>query len=78
MQPEKCSYLRAMIYAAICHYWDAVSPGIDGTRIKSMDPRHKDVGEIMAKYGKIDTRNWSREWRPMWNVIIEEIKNVDN
>jgi hypothetical protein len=56
MQPEKRSYLRAMIYAAICHYWDAVSPDIDGSRIKSMDPKHKDVVEIMAKYGKkIDT-----------------------
>lgn len=79
MQPEKRSYLRAMIYTAICHYWDAVSPGIDGTRIKSMSPQHKYVVEIMAKYGKkIDPRNWSREWRPMRNPIIEEIKAIDN
>jgi len=79
MKPEKRSFLRAMIYAAICHYWDAVSPGIDGTKIKSMDPKHKEVAELMAKHGKsIDTRNWSREWRPMWNLIIEEIKSIDN
>ena len=79
MKPEKRSHLRAMTYAAICHYWDAVSPGIDGTKIKSMEPVHKDVAVIMAKHGKnIDTRNWSREWRPMWNVIIEEIKSIDN
>lgn len=79
MKPEKRSFLRAMIYAAICHYWDAVSPGIDGTKIKSMDPKHKEVAELMAKHGKsIDTRNWSREWRPIWTLIIEEIRSIDN
>ena len=79
MKPEKRSHLRAMIYCAICHYWDAVSPCIEGSKIKSMDPDHKAVGEIMAKHGKpICTRRWALEWRPMWNLIIEEIKSIDN
>jgi hypothetical protein len=79
MKPEKRSHLRAMIYCAICHYWDAISPCIEGSKIKSMDADHKAVKEIMEGRDKtICTRRWALEWRPMWNLIIEEIRSIDN
>lgn len=79
MAPEKKSKIRDLIYCAICHYWEAISPAIQGGTPGSMSARAEDVGKMMASRGnRIETRYWSRTWRPLWLLIINEIRTVDD
>ena len=79
MRANKRGHLAAFVYCAVCHYWDAVSPTLDGGPMRSMNADHKAVKEVMDKYQKpIITRRWQGEWKPLWDLIISEIKKVDN
>lgn len=82
MAPEKRAHLRSIIYCAICQYRESISPAIEGGTPSGTDLTRGEVAEVgriaAAKYGqRIDTRNWSTEYKPMWNLIINEIKVLD-
>lgn len=78
MAPERKGKVRDLIYCALCHYHEAISPCFDGGRARSMDPDLKQLRALMTGRGQnIETRYWSREWRPVWALIIEKIQDVD-
>jgi len=79
MAPEKKSKIRDLIYCAICHYWEAISPAIQGGTPGSMSARADDVGKMMASRGnRIETHRYSRDYGPVWQLIINEIRIVDD
>lgn len=79
MAPEKKAKVRDLIYCALCHYWQAISPAIEGGTPGSMEPGRGELERMMAGRGnRIETRYWSRTWRPLWLLIIDEIRTVDD
>lgn len=79
MAPEKKAKVRDLIYCAICHYWEAISPAIQGGTPGSMMARAEDVGKLMASRGnRIETHRYSRDYGPVWQLIINEIRAVDD
>ena len=76
---SKKEYLEPLVYCALSHYWNAISPALDGSAIGSMNADYKFVHEIMDKFNKpIITRRWQGEWKGVWDMIINEIRKVDN
>ncbi len=79
LPPERRAKLAGLIRCALSHYHAAISPGIEGGTPRSMDPKPADVGRLMAQLDqRIETRNWSREYRPMWRVVIKEVQSIDS
>lgn len=77
MPEEHKAVIGKLCQSAIAHYWECVSPAIEGGLISSTDLSKGQVKELGNKL-EIDTRNWSRDYRPLWRIIIEEIRKADN
>ncbi len=78
LKPERRSRLYDLSYCALCHYFEAISPSIDGQTPRSMAPKAAEVGKLMKSRGNaIETRYWSKEWRPLWMLIIDEVRAID-
>ena len=79
LPPEQRAQVLDLVYCAICHYHQAISPTIEGGTARSMQPELSQLKALMAERGnKIDTRRWSRQWYQIWNLIIDEIRQVDS
>lgn len=78
LKPEKLAAVNALTYCAICHYWEIISPAIEGGTPGSIVPSKGGLRELMAARGcPIDTRYFSRAWYPLWRLIITEIQATD-
>lgn len=79
MPPERKSKIYDLVHCALSHYYDAISPSIDGQTPRNMVPRAQEVSAFMTGRGNpIDTRNFSRQWRPIWVLIINEVSAIDS
>jgi len=83
MPAERQAALLDLIYCALCHYREAISPAIEGGTVRSLSlntSQVQELGRLMAtgRCNRIETRNWSRQWAPLWGLIMDEIKTVDN
>lgn len=80
--PERRAAMMDLIYCALCHYRESISPAIEGQTPKTMDltsSQVNEVGRLMASRDRnIDTRNWSRQWKYIWQIIMSEISKIDD
>lgn len=78
LAPEKKALIRDLIQCAIAHYWEAISPAIEGGMPRDMDVSAKEVKKAMAGHGwDMDVSQWSRQWRPIWRLIVGVMREVD-
>lgn len=78
MPPERRAKLRDLVYCALCHYHQAISPNLDGSPVRSMQPDLSQLKHLMAERGSgIETRRWGRQWQDVWDLIIDTIRDVD-
>jgi hypothetical protein len=79
MSSERKGLIWALLHCAIAHYWDAISPAIEGGRPRDMDISARAAKVAMADLGKdMDVSQWRRQWRPVWRMIIEVMRGVDD
>ena len=64
---------------ALMRYWDAISAAIEGGTPKNLMITGSEAKSVFSIRGReVDTRYWQREYSPVWEQIINIIRDLDS